>query len=71
MDTSRPRLSILVTAFLLTGLVADMVPHPALGPGIIRLGLNALAPEEAAAETFFERSPHQLSTVESDQDDEI
>ncbi|MEB3359268.1 MAG: hypothetical protein VKK04_21260 [Synechococcales bacterium] len=72
MDTSRPRLSILAITFLFTGLIADVIPHPALGPGLLQLGLNVLAPAEAKAEINFERSPNQFSAIEGDrQQDDI
>lgn len=35
MNPSKPKVSILVVAFFAVGLIADSLPHPALGPSLI------------------------------------
>ena len=46
MKSLELKLPIIAAAFLLMGLFADVLPHPALGPGLIQSGLEAVFPEE-------------------------
>ena len=46
MKSLELRFPIIATAFFLMGLFADVLPHPALGPGLIQSGLEAVFPEE-------------------------
>lgn len=45
MNSLKLRLITIASIFFVVGLVADLLPHPALGPGLIQSCLNAIFPD--------------------------
>ncbi|GEM_PF-6705753 len=68
------KVSILVTTFLGIGLIADLLPHPALGPSILTMGVNAIWGDRQTPVNADRETPSiQLgsNTVESITDREL
>ena len=66
------RLSILAAAFLSIGLVTDLLPHPALGPGLIQSCMNAVFTEEIPdAQVANEPQPLKLGRIQHESADQL
>jgi hypothetical protein len=40
MKANKPKVSLIICVFLVAGLVADTIPHPRLGPGLLASTLD-------------------------------
>lgn len=38
--TAKPKVSLIICVFLIAGLIADTLPHPSLGPGLLASTLD-------------------------------
>lgn len=63
MKSLELRLPIIATAFFLMGLFADVLPHPALGPGLIQSSLEVIFPEEDNAQIAGSDLPFNLGQM--------
>lgn len=46
----KPNISATIAVFLVVGILADLVPHPALGPGLIQSSFTAIFAQDPASD---------------------